>query len=322
MSALHEMAFEAPDLNYYRRYCGDYAADTPHLSLLEHGAYTLMLDAYYTGEKPLPDSFDLLYRICRAQTAVERKAVISVATQFFPTNGEFRHNARADKELGIAVPKMAKLRETAHINGAKGGRPKKPREEPNPVPENIPDETRSGSEKEPDRKQPPTASLQPKAEKRFPDASSIPESAGVRGAAVLESLKALSLAEAKIPGGEDTPAAMLASVLRANGLRGNSFHPLVVEWAREGVTVAKLKDAITRARQRPGKDVGTFGPEYLDPILHDESKPAAQFHAEKASQSAAKNAEKAARQIAEQRAASEHTAPMPEALQRFARKPA
>lgn len=137
--------------------------------------------------------------------------------------------------------------------------------------------------------------------------------AGTLGAAGLAGLpQRLTLDEAKISGGEDTPAAHLASVLRANGVKGNHFHPLVVEWAQEGVTVEKLKEAIAKARQRPGKEKGTFGPEYLDPILHDETKPAAQVHAERASAGAARAVDKTQKLIAEQRA--RETAPMPEHL--------
>lgn len=142
--------------------------------------------------------------------------------------------------------------------------------------------------------------------------SSAPDSAGSRGAAALQGLKALSLQEAKIDGGPETPAAHLASVLKANGCSGNAFHPLLVEWAREGVTVDRLKDVIARARQRPGKEKGDIGPAYLDKILHDETKPAAQVHAEKASDASRKSMEKAQRQLAEQRA--REVAPMPENL--------
>lgn len=155
-------------------------------------------------------------------------------------------------------------------------------------------------------------------EKRIPGVANSPESAAARGAALLADLKAkpppLSTEDAKIDGGNDTPAAVLAKVLHSNGLRGNAFHPAVVEWARDGITVDRLKDAIARARQRPGKDKGTFGPEYLTPILYDESKPAAQVQAEKVTKAAAHNAEKAQRQIAEQRAMRESAAPMPESV--------
>lgn len=113
-------------MNYYRRYIGDYAADTPELTLMQHGAYTLLLDAYYGAERPLPDSLELLFRICKATSVHERKAVTYIASKFFPTDGEFRRNARADRELAETIPILEKKREIARINGLKGGRPKKP----------------------------------------------------------------------------------------------------------------------------------------------------------------------------------------------------
>ena len=33
-------------MNYYKRHIGDYAAKAGHLSPLEHGVYTLLIDAY------------------------------------------------------------------------------------------------------------------------------------------------------------------------------------------------------------------------------------------------------------------------------------
>jgi uncharacterized protein YdaU (DUF1376 family) len=90
-------------VNFYKRYMGDYARDTAHLSLMEHGAYTMLLDTMYATEKPLPIDRPSLYRICRATSAAERKAVDNVADQFFPVNGDgSRHNPRVDKELADA----------------------------------------------------------------------------------------------------------------------------------------------------------------------------------------------------------------------------
>ena len=37
-------------MNYYKRHLGDYAKKAGHLSTWEHGAYTLILDAYYDRE--------------------------------------------------------------------------------------------------------------------------------------------------------------------------------------------------------------------------------------------------------------------------------
>ncbi|SDA16341.1 Uncharacterized conserved protein YdaU, DUF1376 family [Nitrosospira sp. Nsp18] len=110
-------------MNYYERYCGDYQRDTAHLSLAEHGAYTMLLDTYFSVEKPLPKELSSLYRVCRAMTRLEQHAVKVVADQFFPVSemDGLRHNHRADREIAKARPKI----EAARINGKKGGRPPK-----------------------------------------------------------------------------------------------------------------------------------------------------------------------------------------------------
>jgi uncharacterized protein YdaU (DUF1376 family) len=101
-------------LNYYRRYIGDYQRDTGDLSLAEHGAYALLLDAYYANAVPLPAQLDGLYRLCRALTKLEQAAVRTVADRYFPVapDGQ-RHNARADKEL----LKANKALETQRVTG-------------------------------------------------------------------------------------------------------------------------------------------------------------------------------------------------------------
>lgn len=110
-------------MNYYLRYMGDYQRDTASLSLLEHGAFSMLLDAYYSNEKPLPKHHETLYRICRAVSATERHAVVRVADQFFPiAEDDLRHNERADREIVKARRKI----EIAQQNGRTGGRPKKP----------------------------------------------------------------------------------------------------------------------------------------------------------------------------------------------------
>ena len=99
---------------------GDYGRDTAHLSLCEHGAYRILLDTYYATEKPLPASPEAIYRLAKAMTAAERKAVDLVAAQFFPVGSDgVRRNARADREI-------AKHQKQADINreiGKLGGRP-------------------------------------------------------------------------------------------------------------------------------------------------------------------------------------------------------
>ena len=135
-------------MNFYKRYMGDFARDTAHLTMLQRGAYNDMLDYYYATGRSLPADSDQLYRIARAMTPAERKAVDSVASEFFPVNGDgTRHNKRADSEMEKHGRQVTINRE----QGKKGGRPKKTDSvsehetdsvsipEPNDNPNQIPD---------------------------------------------------------------------------------------------------------------------------------------------------------------------------------------
>ncbi|WP_009964896.1 YdaU family protein [Verrucomicrobium spinosum] len=116
-------------MHYYQHHVGDYNRDTAQLSVTEHGAYRLLMDAYYVSERPLPASADMLCRICRAITKAEREAVKTVARLFFrEENGELRHK-RIDDEL----EKYERKSEANRVNGAKGGRPPKRKPDENPV---------------------------------------------------------------------------------------------------------------------------------------------------------------------------------------------
>lgn len=117
-------------MNYYERYVGDYQRDTAHLSLAEHGAYTMLLDTYYATESALPADYPSLCRICRAYGAAEQKAVKVVADQFFPVGEDgLRHNWKADE----IIPDALKRIETARTNGKNGGRPPKSKTEIKPA---------------------------------------------------------------------------------------------------------------------------------------------------------------------------------------------
>jgi uncharacterized protein YdaU (DUF1376 family) len=108
-------------VNFYKHHIGDYAKKTAHLTVLEHGAYLLMLHAYYGTEKPLPFGRDL-YRICRAFGKKERAAVDKVAAQFWTRTNVGFVNGRAFYEIKEA----SELSDIARENGKLGGRPKKP----------------------------------------------------------------------------------------------------------------------------------------------------------------------------------------------------
>lgn len=90
---------------WYPRYTGDYHRKTAHLSLTQHGAYSLMLDHYYSMGRPLPPDVESLYRICKAMNAPERAAVDSVLKEFFELREDGYHNARSDEELARRAEK-------------------------------------------------------------------------------------------------------------------------------------------------------------------------------------------------------------------------
>lgn len=87
-------------MNFYKHWLGDYQRDTADLSLMEHGAYRLLLDAYYATEEPFPADLGRLYRTARAVTPEEQEAVRTVVQRFFPIAEDGRRrNARADREI-------------------------------------------------------------------------------------------------------------------------------------------------------------------------------------------------------------------------------
>jgi uncharacterized protein YdaU (DUF1376 family) len=115
-------------MNFYPHHLGDYAKDTGHLSVTEHGAYRLLMDHYYSTEKPLPEDFPALFRVCRATTHIEKVAVKSVVAKFFPLENGVRTHKRIEHELSIYRERVDVNKE----NGKKGGRP--PKQKPNGFP--------------------------------------------------------------------------------------------------------------------------------------------------------------------------------------------
>jgi uncharacterized protein YdaU (DUF1376 family) len=83
-------------MNYYQRHLGDYARDTGHLTLLEHGVYSVLLDWQYGTEKPLPAEPEGIHRICRAFSKNEKNAAERVRREFFDDAG---WNKRAKLEM-------------------------------------------------------------------------------------------------------------------------------------------------------------------------------------------------------------------------------
>jgi uncharacterized protein YdaU (DUF1376 family) len=114
-------------VNYYERHLGDYARDTAHLSMLEHGAYTLLMDRYYATEQGIPA--DKAHRLARGRTQEECDAIDAVLHEFF----ELRDGVWVKNRIEEEIVKAEARREKAKENGKKGGRPLKAKAGKNPA---------------------------------------------------------------------------------------------------------------------------------------------------------------------------------------------
>ena len=155
---------------YYRFYPGDYLRDTSGLSLIEHGAYFLLLNNYYSQEGLINEK-PRLYRLCGAVTPEEQAAVDYVVTSFFPlVNGKLT-NKRADIELDD----RRQFLEEQKRKGCLGGRPRKNPEEsrglagakPGGKPRGKPEETPPAPAPDPEPDPEPKPLPEPKSQKRI-----------------------------------------------------------------------------------------------------------------------------------------------------------
>ena len=131
-------------MNYYKFNIGDYAAATRHLTMLEHGAYRLLLDLYYTSEQPIPLDLKAAARKAGARSKDEVLAVETVLQEFFmETESGWKHS-RCETEISDYQRKAETNREI----GKRGGRPKK---ETQTVSDGFPEKTQTVSDGFPEK---------------------------------------------------------------------------------------------------------------------------------------------------------------------------
>lgn len=97
---------------YMPLYIADYMADAAHLSTLEHGAYLLLIMAYWQRGEALPDDDKKLARIA-GLTPANWARIAPVMREFFETLGNSLVHHRVEREL-------TKLRAKS-LNNRKGG---------------------------------------------------------------------------------------------------------------------------------------------------------------------------------------------------------
>ena len=99
------------DHYWYARNPSKIRRKTAHLSLMEKGAYSDLLDWYYENRKPLPQEWVQMHRICGAVAPDEQAAVQTVVRQFFTLEESGWHNRTADEEIAKAQGLSQKRRD-------------------------------------------------------------------------------------------------------------------------------------------------------------------------------------------------------------------
>ena len=104
-------------MNYYERHIGDYLKDTAHLSLLEHGVYSRLLDVYYTRESAIPA--DQVERLIGARSKDERVALAVVVAEFFTVEADALRHTRCEREIERFHDKQRKAAASANARWSK-----------------------------------------------------------------------------------------------------------------------------------------------------------------------------------------------------------
>lgn len=232
-------------MNYYERHLGDYARDTGHLTILEHGAYCLLLDRYYATEAGIPAA--QAHRLARARTPEEIAAVDAVLADFFELVDGVWINHRAKEEIVKASARI----EAAKSNGKKGGRPRKEAKETQQKPSGFYVGYENETQQEPSEKltkhQAPDTKVNPVPQaasttEREEGATPISPPPLAGGSGELLDL----IASDPITG----RACELAGLLRKRGADLQASNPLVRQWAADGVTDAEALTALDLAESR------------------------------------------------------------------------
>ena len=105
-----------PTKPFMQLYVADYIADTSHLTTLEHGAYLLLIMAYWQSGKPIRN--DRLTTVTRTSNEEWEKIKNSLA-EFFVDDGTHWHHKRIDAELEKFSKKSEQARDAGLASAKK-----------------------------------------------------------------------------------------------------------------------------------------------------------------------------------------------------------
>jgi len=230
-------------VNYVEHHFGDYARDTAHLSIIEHGAYRLLLDLYYVREKLLPADMKECCRLVRAVSAAERKAVASVLAEFFERGPDGWLHRRCESEIARFRDKQEKAKRSA---SARWNAPKSQSERnANAYPNAYPNAMRTQSERN-------AVAMLPSTKHQAPDTK--------------HQAPAKALAQAFPEPGGDGGSGALSRALRAKGIESNPMEPRLLALAAGGITPALAEAAADEARRVKGPGA-RIPPAYVYAVL-------------------------------------------------------
>ncbi|WP_264840006.1 YdaU family protein [Burkholderia cenocepacia] len=241
-------------MNFYKRHIGDYLKDTAHLSLLEHGVYTRLLDVYYTREAGIPD--DQAARLIGARARDEMSALKVVLDEFFELVDGTWVQQRCEREIRDASTKAEANRE----NGRKGGRPKAKKNPPD-----DPDGTQAETDPKPNENPPGSVSLTQKNLSQTPDSiSQTPDKEAQQQASTVDA------PVERVSGASSVSRSIeIAVYLRQRGIVGaNSANPNIAGWGDDVRVTNEILDAALSVVASRKLD-NPVGPNYLVGIIAD-----------------------------------------------------
>lgn len=117
------MGTEKPKMVWYKFFIADYQRDAAQLSLIEHGAYRLLLDQAYLSGGTLPANPERIFRLLGAINPAEQEAIKSVLTEFFHKGHDGYTHARSSIVKGARFKRCEHQETRRHItrmNGTNG----------------------------------------------------------------------------------------------------------------------------------------------------------------------------------------------------------
>lgn len=111
-------------MHYYKFNIKDWSRDTAHLSVEEEGVYRRLLDHYYESEMPIPVETQPVIR--RLRLGGHEAELSVILGEFFTLESDGYRHKRCDDEIAKYHAKA----ESNRVNGKKGGRPEKPKVNP------------------------------------------------------------------------------------------------------------------------------------------------------------------------------------------------